>query len=99
MLRYKKFVAGFDSAVGRSCRSVTFVRPGFRPIPFSTPDIAELSKLLETTYFGVLIGWAQEMERLAAQLRRQPTMMLFRLSRKSIFFPPIFSPESLAGTV
>ena len=40
---------------------------GFQTDTFPTPDIAELSKLLETTYFGVLIGWAQEVERLAAQ--------------------------------
>jgi UDP-N-acetyl-D-mannosaminuronate dehydrogenase len=29
--------------------------------------LAELSKLLETTYLGMMIAWTQEMERLAAQ--------------------------------
>jgi len=66
MLRYKKFVAGFDAqtveAAQRHLRDA-----GFQTDSFPTPDIAELSKLLETTYFGVLIGWAQEVERLAAQ--------------------------------
>jgi UDP-N-acetyl-D-mannosaminuronate dehydrogenase len=34
---------------------------------FRNPDTGEVSKLLETTWLGVLIGWAQEMERMAAQ--------------------------------
>ena len=66
MLRYKKFVAGFDAkAVELAQRHLRDA--GFQTDTFPTPDIAELSKLLETTYFGVLIGWAQEAERLAAQ--------------------------------
>ena len=66
MLRYKKFVAGFDAqSVELAQRHLRAA--GFQTDRFRTPDIAELSKLLETTYFGVLIGWAQEVERLAAQ--------------------------------
>lgn len=66
MLRYKKFVAGFDrAAVDAAERHLR--QAGFATDTFPTPEIAELSKLLETTYFGVLIGWAQEVERLAAQ--------------------------------
>ena len=66
MLRYKKFVGGFDSkTVEEAHRHLRAA--GFQTDTFRTPDIAELSKLLETTYFGVLIGWAQEVERLAAQ--------------------------------
>jgi UDP-N-acetyl-D-mannosaminuronate dehydrogenase len=66
MLRYKKFVGGFDPKAVASARE-HFREAGFATDSFRTPDIAELSKLLETTYFGVLIGWAQEVERLAAQ--------------------------------
>jgi len=67
MLRYKKFVAGFHSdetelAMGH------FSKAGFETAAFRTPEIAELSKLLETTWLGVLVGWSQEVERLAAQL-------------------------------
>ena len=29
----------------------------------SSPEATELAKLAETTYFGVLIAWAQEIER------------------------------------
>ncbi len=31
-----------------------------------SPELGELAKLLETTYLGILIAWAQEVERLAA---------------------------------
>lgn len=66
MLRYKKFVASPDpQAVEEAEQHLR--QAGFETDTFRTPDIAELSKLLETTYFGVLIGWAQEVERLAAQ--------------------------------
>jgi UDP-N-acetyl-D-mannosaminuronate dehydrogenase len=66
MLRYKKFVAGLDPPAVEGAQQ-HLRQAGFQTDTFPTPDIAELSKLLETTYFGVLIGWAQEVERLAAQ--------------------------------
>jgi UDP-N-acetyl-D-mannosaminuronate dehydrogenase len=66
MLRYKKFVAGFDPQSVEAAQT-HFRQAGLQTGTFPTPDVAELSKLLETTYFGVLIGWAQEVERLAAQ--------------------------------
>jgi UDP-N-acetyl-D-mannosaminuronate dehydrogenase len=66
MLRYKKFVGAPDrkaleKAVGH------FQQAGFKTGTFRNPELAELSKLLETTYLGILIGWAQEVERLAAR--------------------------------
>ena len=48
-------------------RSQHFARAGFQTATFCTPEIAELSKLVETTWLGVLVGWAQEVERMAAQ--------------------------------
>ena len=66
MLRYKKFVSGFDAKSVEAAER-HFREGGFQTDTFPTPDVAELSKLLETTYFGVLIGWAQEVERLAVQ--------------------------------
>ena len=65
MLRYKKFVAGFDAESTERARS-HFAGAGFQMGILRTPEIAELSKLMETTSLGVLIAWAQEMERLAA---------------------------------
>jgi UDP-N-acetyl-D-mannosaminuronate dehydrogenase len=66
LLRYTKFVAGFNQgAIDSAVRH--FVKAGFTTDTIRTPEIAELSKLLETTYFGMLIAWTQEMERFAAQ--------------------------------
>ncbi len=66
MRRYKKFVAAPRlSALERAFEH--FRQAGFKVGTFRTPELGELSKLLETTYLGVLIGWAQEVERLAAE--------------------------------
>jgi UDP-N-acetyl-D-mannosaminuronate dehydrogenase len=67
MLFYKKFVAGFEADAVKQARN-HFEKAGMQTDVFRSPEIAELSKLLETSYFGVLIGWAQEVERLAAEV-------------------------------
>ena len=62
LLRYKKFVAGIDDI--SSTRAVEHLAAaGFRTDRFRTPEIGELAKLVETTWLGILIGWAQEVER------------------------------------
>lgn len=66
MLQYRKFVAGFD--VQSAQQAVQhFARAGFKVATFRTPELAELSKLVETTWLGILVGWAQEVERMAAE--------------------------------
>lgn len=66
MKRYRKFVAGL-SPQAETAALDHLHRAGFETATFPSPEIAELAKLLETTYLGVLIAWTQEMERLAAQ--------------------------------
>jgi len=63
MLFYKKFVAGCNNQAAEAARD-HFAGAGFKTDVFRTPEIAEVSKLLETTYLGVLVAWAQEAERL-----------------------------------
>jgi len=66
MLRYKKFVAAcHPGALNRAVNH--FAEAGFKTATFPSPELAELAKLLETTYLGILIAWAQEVERFAAQ--------------------------------
>jgi UDP-N-acetyl-D-mannosaminuronate dehydrogenase len=66
LMYYKKFVAGSDpAAVEMAVRH--FSGAGFKTDTFPSSEVGELSKLLETTYLAVLIAWAQEVERLAAQ--------------------------------
>jgi UDP-N-acetyl-D-mannosaminuronate dehydrogenase len=65
LLRYKKFVAApRPEALGKALDH--FTQAGFKTGTFRTPELAELSKLVETTWLGILIGWAQEVERFAA---------------------------------
>ncbi len=66
MLRYKKFVAATRPEVREQARE-HFSQAGFKTGMFRTPELAEVGKLLETTYLGILIGWAQEVERIAAR--------------------------------
>jgi UDP-glucose 6-dehydrogenase len=66
MFFYKKFVAGFDEASTQKA-SEHFTTAGFGVATFPNPEVGELSKLVETTWLGLLVGWAQEVERMAVQ--------------------------------
>jgi len=63
---YTKFVGGMDAASGKRAAD-HFERAGLKAKVLSAPEATELAKLTETTYFGVMIAWAQEVERYADQ--------------------------------
>lgn len=62
LLRYTKFIGGTDLD---SCREAEehFRSLGMKTRVLSSPEATEIAKLTETTYFGLLIAWAQEVER------------------------------------
>ena len=62
--RYRKFVAG-SSPKALSLVEDHFATAGVTTQRMSSFEALELAKLLETTYFGVLVAWAQEMDRFA----------------------------------
>jgi UDP-N-acetyl-D-mannosaminuronate dehydrogenase len=64
--RYVKFVAGRNGEAAERVR-VHFESMGLKGKGMSSPRALELAKLLETTYFGLLISWAQEMNRFASE--------------------------------
>lgn len=64
MLSYKKYV-GADDPVITVRAAEHFANAGFKTDQFDNSEIAELAKLIETTWLGMLIGWAQEVERFA----------------------------------
>ncbi len=66
MLHYQKFVVGPDPQ-STQLAAAHFAAAGFKVATFPTLESGELSKLLETTWLGMLVGWAQEIERLAFQ--------------------------------
>ncbi len=65
MLHYRKFVGSDDPKVTDAIVQ-HFAGAGFKTDRFKNLEVGELSKLLETTWLGVLVAWAQEAERLAA---------------------------------
>jgi UDP-N-acetyl-D-mannosaminuronate dehydrogenase len=64
LLRYRKFVASNDPRVTGAIIQ-HYANAGFKTDRFRNTEIGEISKLLETTWLGLLVGWAQEIERLA----------------------------------
>ncbi len=67
LTHYCKWVAGSDAKVAGRVRD-HFVAVGMPSQTMANPETLELAKLLETTYFGVLIAWAQEMDRFAGHV-------------------------------
>jgi UDP-N-acetyl-D-mannosaminuronate dehydrogenase len=67
MLRYTKFVGAITPEAGERAAE-HFANLGMRVKVVSSPETSELAKLTETTYFGLLIAWAQEVERFALEL-------------------------------
>jgi len=60
--KYTKFVGGIDPSSGQSAAE-HFQAAGLKTKVLASPEATELAKLTETTYFGLMIAWAQEVER------------------------------------
>jgi UDP-N-acetyl-D-mannosaminuronate dehydrogenase len=67
LLRYTKFVGPLDDAAGIAAAQ-HFESLGMSTKTVSSPEATELAKLSETTYFAVMIAWAQEVERLCDRI-------------------------------
>jgi UDP-N-acetyl-D-mannosaminuronate dehydrogenase len=63
---YTKFVGAIDPVTAEKAAS-HFQSLGLKTKVLSSPEATELAKLTETTYFGVMIAWAQEVERYCDQ--------------------------------
>lgn len=64
--KYVKFIGAADAASGKHAAQ-HFEAAGLKTKTLLAPEATELAKLTETTYFGVLIAWAQEVERYCDQ--------------------------------
>jgi UDP-N-acetyl-D-mannosaminuronate dehydrogenase len=62
LLHYTKFIGGIEADACREA-SAHFQSLGMKTKVLSSPEATEIAKLSETTYFGLLIAWAQEVER------------------------------------
>ena len=63
---YTKFVGAVEPADARRAAE-HFESVGLKTKMLSSPEATELAKLTETTYFGLMIAWAQELERYCDQ--------------------------------
>lgn len=59
---YTKFIGATNATAGQKAAQ-HFRAAGLKTRVLSSPEATELAKLTETTYFGLLIAWAQEVER------------------------------------
>jgi UDP-N-acetyl-D-mannosaminuronate dehydrogenase len=64
---YTKFIGAMDPANGQYAAE-HFKTLGLKTRILSAPEATELAKLTETTYFGLMIAWAQEVERYCDQV-------------------------------
>src|SRR2546428_1143528 len=67
LLNYVKFVGGTDAAAVAQVEA-HFQCAGMKTRPLSSPEATELAKLTETTYLGLLIAFAQDVDRMARQV-------------------------------
>ena len=64
LLNYVKFVGGTDAAAVAQVEA-HFQCAGMKTRRLSSPEATELAKLTETTYLGLLIAFAQDVDRMA----------------------------------
>lgn len=93
---YTKFVGAIDPTTGeRAARH--FESVGLKTRILSSPEATELAKLTETTYFGLMIAWAQEVERYCDQSGQEYSEVISFYDEIK-FFPPVkYFPGVIGG--
>jgi UDP-N-acetyl-D-mannosaminuronate dehydrogenase len=96
MMKYTKFVGGMNARCAERA-ALHLAGAGFKTKVLSTPEATELAKLTETTYFGVLIAWAQEIERYC-DLTGQSYDEVSQFYEEIPFLPPVkYFPGVIGG--
>lgn len=96
MLHYVKFVGGMTLEAGQRAAE-HFATVGMKTRVVGTPEAAELAKLTETTYFGVMIAWAQEVERYCKAVGANYDDVI-SFYEEIGFFPPVkYFPGVIGG--
>lgn len=96
MHHYAKFIGALNrSAADKAAEH--FHVSGFRTRILSSPEATELGKLAETSYFGVMIAWAQEVERYCDRAGADYNEVIC-LYEEVPFFPPVkYFPGVIGG--
>ena len=96
LLHYTKFVGAMDPATGERAAK-HFQGMGMKTRVLSSPEATELAKITETTYFGVIIAWAQEVERYCDRLGLDYEEVV-SIYEEVKFFPPVkYFPGVIGG--
>jgi UDP-N-acetyl-D-mannosaminuronate dehydrogenase len=96
MLHYAKFVGALDQRSGQRALE-HFEGVGMKTKLLSSPEATEIAKLTETTYFGLLIAWAQEVERYCMKLGADYDEVVSFYDEIN-FFPPVkYFPGVIGG--
>jgi UDP-N-acetyl-D-mannosaminuronate dehydrogenase len=93
---YKKFVGGMTAQAGQKAAE-HFESVGLKTQILSSPEATELAKLTETTYFGLMIAWAQEVGRFCDQAGQSYDEVV-SFYEEIKFFPPVkYFPGVIGG--
>jgi UDP-N-acetyl-D-mannosaminuronate dehydrogenase len=93
---YTKFVGSTNPAASDHAAK-HFESVGLKTRVLSSPEATELAKLTETTYFGLMIAWAQEVERLCDQWGPDYNEVI-SFYEEIKFFPPVkYFPGTIGG--
>ena len=93
---YTKFIGALEATAARKAAR-HFESSGFKTRILSSPETTELGKLTETTYFGVMIAWAQAVERYCDRVGTDYHEVV-SLYDEVKFFPPVkYFPGIIGG--
>lgn len=96
LLAYTKFVGPIDAAAGKDA-AAHWEGLGMRTRVLASPEATELAKLAETAYFGLLIAWAQDVERYCDRLGPDYDDVVSFFDEIG-FFPPVkYVPGVIGG--
>jgi UDP-N-acetyl-D-mannosaminuronate dehydrogenase len=94
--KYTKFVGSTDPKAASSAVA-HFESMGLASRALSSPEAAEVAKLSETTFFGLMIAWAQEVERYADRIGENYDEIASFYDEIG-FFPPVkYFPGVIGG--
>ena len=96
LLHYTKFIGGTDPGASREAEQ-HFRSLGMKTRILSSPEATEIAKLSETTYFGLLVAWAQEVERYCDRLEADYDEVV-SFYEEIAFLPPVkYTPGIIGG--
>jgi UDP-N-acetyl-D-mannosaminuronate dehydrogenase len=94
--KYTKFIGASDLAAGKRVAE-HFEGAGMKTRVLPSPEATEVAKLTETTYFGLMIAWAQEVERYCDRAELNYTDVISFYEEISFFPSTKYFPGVIGG--